>query len=94
MEKQEIIDLVNNELGQKFNASNIEHTEIKHGDPEVHEGQTDVGFCKQVGNCFITINERCDTMFKYIEHPTVLAVSAAHYHTRGFIHGLRIYLKD
>jgi len=94
MTNEEILVLINTVLGRSITADCVESTDIRDYDPEVYEGMTEIGYRKEVSEGhFILCNERCDSITKYIEHPTVLAVGLAHYHRRGFKYGLTVYTR-
>ncbi len=94
MELAQIIEIVNKELNLELTAESVIHSGFSYDIPSFCEGNTDLGYCKKVGDKFITINERCDSTFKTIEHEAIAAIGVGHYHKQGFVHGLTIYLKN
>ena len=98
MKKEEIIELAKEyNIGQHLNVDKVEFIVKEDYIPEKWRYSNGVG---EIGrgrwmddNYHILINERCDSSTKWIDHPTVACIQSAHFHRRGAVGEITVYMK-
>lgn len=58
------------------------------------EGRHGLGTGKWISETdYVNCNERCDSHLKILNHPQAEAIQSNHYHSRGWVGSLTIFLK-
>jgi hypothetical protein len=96
--RQEVFKFLAEQPYPLTDGQHIVSFEVKNNELDtdrLHEGRHELGEGKWINDTHhINLNERVDSSVYLLEHPTIQAISTAHYHRQGYKYAITVYLKE